>query len=288
MMFLELLKKYFWVTKLIFVALLGSLLAMLTNTRIDAKLGSVESVKMEDVKAKPQQEYTAVSEYKPILQKNLFNSEYVYFDEALAGGKKAPEDYQLLGTMAWDPAWSMAIIQSRSSGKTSVYREDDKLDGDTTVQTIERKRVTLLRSGQQLFLDLPEIKVASSRISAPIADGKVGDGKIKQTGDGEFVVDNAVLEQLFSNPMALIGSARIMPHFEKGGIAGLQVSKVKPSGLAAKIGMQDGDIIRRVNGTEIKGVDDVLKLMGGLKGSKSINMDLTRGGKRTSLNYSIR
>jgi len=287
--FLELLKKYFWIVKLAFVALLASELAMLTNTRIDAKLGSVEAVKTENVKVEKPQTYTSLSDYNPILKKNIFNSDYVYIDSALAGGAaKPPEDYQLVGTIAWDQPFSMAIISSKTSGKTGVYRMLAKLTEDTEVTSIERKRVTITRAGKQEVLSLPEIEIQSAKVKVAKGDSKVGDGEVKKVGDDKFVISSGLISDSLSNPMKWMQGARIMPHFEKGGIAGFQISAVKPDGIYGKIGLQNGDVIRRINNIEIKGPEDALKLFGDLKNAKNMSMDITRDGKRMSFSYDVR
>ena len=288
-MFLELLKKYFWIAKLVFVALLASELAMLTNTRIDAKLGSVEAVKLDNVKVEKTQPYVALSDYNPILKKNIFNSDYVYVDDALTGGmKKAPEDYQLMGTIAWNQPWSMAVIQSRTSGKTGVYRTGQKVSDDTEVTLIERKMVTVTRAGKQEILRLPEIEVQANRVKIARTDGNVNEGDIKKVGDTDYVVSKDMLDAGFQNPMMWMRGARVVPHFEKGGISGFQLSNIKPDSLYGKIGLQDGDVIRRINNIEIKGPEEAFRLMSEIKNAKNVSMDITRNGKRMSYSYTVR
>jgi general secretion pathway protein C len=197
-----------------------------------------------------------------------------------------PEDYQLLGTIAWDQPFSMAIISSKTSGKTGVYRVKDKIVEDTEVVTIERKKVTIVRAGKQEVLNLPEIEIQTAKLN--VSKSNVGDGEIKQTSETDFVVSKDVIDKQFLNPMGMMKGAKVVPHFEKGGIAGFQISNIRADSLYGKIGLKNGDVVRRINNIEIKGPEEALKLMTELKEAKNVNMDITRDGKRMSYSYSVR
>ena len=290
---LELLKKYAWVVKLAFTALLATQLAMLVNTRVEAKLGDVQVVDVDHVKVAQAAAFTSISEYDPILEKNVFNSDYVWVkSDGPSSTESRPEDYELLGTVAWNDTFSMAIIRSRTANKDDVYRVNDPLGDDAEVKDIERKRVTIERDdGRIEVLELPEAVLPLQMASnSPMFERgvDVGEGGIKKVGDGAYVVDKGVIEDAFSNWGNVMRGARIVPHFDRGKISGFKIKRIKSNSIYKKLGMEDGDIIHRINGKEITGPDDAFQLMAELKNANRLSMDITRKGERRSFSYDVR
>ncbi len=287
-MLLEIVKKYFWIAKLVFVALLASQLAMLVNKRFEAKIGGAEIVDVGGVKVAKDKGYVSVSEFAPMLKKNIFNSSYVYVDGALKGAKfLAPEDFELIGTIAWNEEFSMAVIRARVANKNDVYRIGDEIEKGARIVKIEPKKVTIDRNGQTEVLELPEIRVASSRVSFA-KNVEVGKDGIKEIGEGQFLVSQDLFRDAFSNPAKIMRGAAVVPFFEKGGIAGFRLKKVRKNSIYGKLGLQKGDVLRRINGIEIKGIDDIMQVMASMREAKRFSLDLARDGKRTSLSYEVR
>jgi S1-C subfamily serine protease len=60
---------------------------------------------------------------------------------------------------------------------------------------------------------------------------------------------------------------------------GLQVTEVKPEGPAAKAGVKEGDVIVKIDGTDLKEADtsELVKLVGGMRPGTVIAVDVRRG-----------
>lgn len=293
MIFYQLLQKHLWVVSVIFVIFSAYLCANGLNMILRSKIDTAPKIDLAKrgsdlgVIAKP-----SIEEYNIVMERNVFNSASVMRETLSKIAEKIgidinPGNLALLGTMAGPPEVSLALIANRGDGnKVDVYRIGESV-GDYEVTSIERKLVRLLKDEKEEVLRMPE-EGALAALLKPSLIETVADG-IKKIGEGEMVVDKSVIDGSFENFGKLMRQARIMPHMSKDGqIDGFKVYRIKENSLYKKIGLEDGDIIQRVNGTEIKGPEDGLKLFEIFKTSRSISLDLERKGKKTTLSYSIR
>ena len=63
---------------------------------------------------------------------------------------------------------------------------------------------------------------------------------------------------------------------------------IRPGSLFAKIGLQNGDVIKRINGVEISGPEQAFEAYQQLKDETSIQIDLSRRDENKSFSYEIR
>ena len=288
MVYLDFIKKYLWIIKLTFVAAFAVELAMLVNTRIEAKVGAAPVVDLSEVNLSSTGGYVSISEYEQILKKNVFNSAYVYKPRKSGGPNKiVNDDYDLIGTVAWRQAYSLALIRAKRANKIDVYRVGDLIQNEAEVTSIEPRKVTLLRGSKIEVLEMPyeAARLANLNLEDRI---EVGENGIAKSGDNHFVVDKSVIDTAFSNWGQMMRGARIMPHFDKGKITGFKVSRIRSDSLYKKIGLENGDILHRINGIEFQGPEDAFKMMSELKEAKNVSLDISRSGARKTLSYSIR
>jgi S1-C subfamily serine protease len=70
---------------------------------------------------------------------------------------------------------------------------------------------------------------------------------------------------------------------------GLQVTEVKPEGPAAKAGVKEGDVIVKIDGTDLKEADtgELVKLVGGTRPGTVIAVDVRRGKDALTLKIKL-
>lgn len=61
------------------------------------------------------------------------------------------------------------------------------------------------------------------------------------------------------------------------------VVKVRENTPASEAGLMDGDVILEVNGQEIKRASDLRNLLGGLPSGSTVNLTVSRAGKKLTL-----
>jgi len=70
---------------------------------------------------------------------------------------------------------------------------------------------------------------------------------------------------------------------------GLQVTEVKPEGPAAKAGVKEGDVIFKIDSTDLKDADtsELVKLVGGMRPGTVIAVEIRRGKEARTLKIKL-
>jgi len=85
------------------------------------------------------------------------------------------------------------------------------------------------------------------------------------------------------NLPALMTQARAEIYFREGRPEGFQLSQIQQGSLLKSVGFQDGDVIRSVNGQEIRSLEDAIALYQKLGDSDSFKIGILRGEKPKTL-----
>ena len=97
-----------------------------------------------------------------------------------------------------------------------------------------------------------------------------------------------MIDEAMGDVSKLMTEIAIVPHMEDGQPAGLAMSKIKPNSIFRRMGLRNGDILKGVDGQEIRSVDDALKLYENLKEASSVNVQILRMGQQYNIDYNIR
>lgn len=89
------------------------------------------------------------------------------------------------------------------------------------------------------------------------------------------------------NLSVMAAQARIVPAFEDGKSIGFKLFNISPNSIYAKVGIQDGDIITKINGYELNSPDKALEMYQMRTTAKQLNIDYKRGGSSISSDISI-
>jgi general secretion pathway protein C len=86
----------------------------------------------------------------------------------------------------------------------------------------------------------------------------------------------------------LMNQVNIRPHFNQGQPDGMMFSRIRPNSIFMRMGLRNGDIITGVNGRAISTVDDALGFYEGLKSAENVTVDIKRGGRPRTIEYTIK
>jgi general secretion pathway protein C len=87
----------------------------------------------------------------------------------------------------------------------------------------------------------------------------------------------------------LMTEIKISPHMgEDGQPSGLAVSDIKPNSIFRRMGLRNGDVLKSVDGQDIRTVDDALKLYESMKSAESLAVQIQRRGRDRTIEYHIR
>ena len=268
---------------LVLVALLTISAYFLADT-VDAMIGrSLEAAPMyttplerDRPALQPRRE---LSEYSSILERGLFGEG--------KGPSSAPAavqsvSYKLIGTVEGEQ-FAGAVLED-STGQ-AFYRMNQKLpDGSAIVQVMRDKVLIKRADGSTVPVEIvDDTKIVSMQKPGP----NPGAG-VQKLGNGKFAVDQKEILASTENMGQILTQARALPYQEQGKTIGFKISEIVPGSIYEKIGLQNGDVIQKVNSQDVDDPGKFFQLYQGLKNERSISIDLIRGGQHQTLSYDIR
>ena len=214
--------------------------------------------------------------------------------------------------VADDPRFSLASITDLTTHETRIYGVGDRVL-NAQVLSVERLRdeedeitgapfklVTIVcNEGHKEYLDF-EPGEAAATAPAPVAHaGPAARGAsapaggqpplegVKSVGDNRYAVKKSFIDSTLSNLNAVATQARIVPSFKNGVANGFKLFSIQPGSLYSAIGVQNGDVIQRINGYEINSPDKALEVYQKLRESPHITIDIDRNGQSIRKEYNI-
>ncbi|MDA8422185.1 MAG: PDZ domain-containing protein [Nitrospiraceae bacterium] len=220
-----------------------------------------------------------LSEYSSILDRGLFGEG--------KGPSSAPAavqsvSYKLIGTVEGEQ-FAGAVLED-STGQ-AFYRMNQKLpDGSAIVQVMRDKVLIKRADGSTVPVEIvDDTKIVSMQKPGP----NPGAG-VQKLGNGKFAVDQKEILASTENMGQILTQARALPYQEQGKTIGFKISEIVPGSIYEKIGLQNGDVIQKVNSQDVDDPGKFFQLYQGLKNERSISIDLIRGGQHQTLSYDIR
>ena len=101
-------------------------------------------------------------------------------------------------------------------------------------------------------------------------------------------VDRSLVEKLLSNTTMLATSARFVPSIKDGKPNGFKLYAIRPQSIFGRIGLQNGDTIKAINGSEMTTPDAALGLYTKLRNASHLSVQVERRGETVALDYTIR
>jgi general secretion pathway protein C len=219
-----------------------------------------------------------LSDYSSILERGLFGE-----GKGPSGGPAVESSvYRLIGTIEGD-RFSGAVLEDASG--QAFYRIDQKLPDGSQIIKVQRDKIILRRADGSTT----EIQVVDDtkivNISRPAVNGASG---VRKLSEGKWMVDQREVTASTENISQLLTQARALPYMEQGKTIGFRISEIVPGSLYEKIGIQNGDVIQKINSQDVDDPAKFFQMYQSLREERSITIDLIRGGQRQSLNYEIR
>lgn len=101
--------------------------------------------------------------------------------------------------------------------------------------------------------------------------------------DGDIPLTRREIDQALANPQSLGVQARA----GTGAQPGMELTQVAGDGIAARLGLQSGDTLRKVNGSPVTSVQDLARLLSDTAGVQRITLLGERQGKPLILSFRL-
>jgi general secretion pathway protein C len=224
-------------------------------------------------------------------------------DDSQAAPTKSDLRMQLVaGVIADRPRFSLATISDLSTRETHVLGVGDEL-GTLRLLAVERVKddrdatgngfrvvAIICNGGTKEFLDFepgtgaPPPSEAPNLGTAPVPPPRPGPpgapmAGVRQIADNRYEVDRGVIEKTLGDLNQVATQARIVPSFKNGVANGFKLFSIQPGSIYSSIGIENGDVVQRVNGYEINSPEKALELYQKLRESGHVTIELERGGQ---------
>src|SRR4030095_13376080 len=266
-----------WVGYLLGVMLCAYFLAKMTTTLIadrmivERKFTLTQSTATTSAAAKP---LASFDQYKVVMDRNIFDSKVVAVStnpETLpteAPNLEGPGVKTSVGIKLFSPfsvgsggdQRSTATILGSGGGKggsSDVYTVGDEKQfaPGVKITKILPDRVEFINGPRLEYVELENLAIVGVTTGGPLS--KVDAAKVPPTAgvakqsEGKFAVDQAEIDNAMKNLDKLFTEVRAVPNFVGGKPAGIKLLSMTPTSLFAKLGLQRGDVIERINGVEL-------------------------------------
>ncbi len=266
------------ISYILFTCLCALLLALVVRLHLTATIAAPTDFSPIPPNQMPQPK---IEDFHSVIERNIFNSAST---GAVADNRMlvVPE-LTLIGTVAGPPGLSLALISNRSDeNNVEIYRWGDRIRKYQIV-AIYRQEVHLTKDGNTIE-KLLLAQNPSPGFPAPSHNSAAGLG-VQKIGPNSSLLDQNLVSDIMKNPGKFMKELRARPVLEKGQVNGLKLSRIKNEGLPSRLGFQNDDIIRKVNGEGIQGLDSVPELLLIIMSGKPVTIDLDRKGQKTTLRF---
>ena len=205
---------------------------------------------------------------------------------ARADGGIRVTDATLGSALGLLPGDTLVAISGRSVARPAelygVLRELAMLRPQSLFVDVIRDREPLLVRWE-LDGDLDTARRADRAAEAPGGDPRIA--SVRQLNPTTFAVPRATVEAWTADPAQVTAGGRAVPVVDAAQ-SGFKLYAIRPGSAYAALGLEDGDVVRAINGTPLASADQVLELVA--RSTNQVTLDLFRGGRPILLNYLIK
>ena len=205
-----------------------------------------------------------------------------------AGAVASTSGLRLKGVIAPTPGVEASAIFSAGTGKDiAVYLEGEVQPGVKLVE-VHPDFAVVTRAGvrERIDLEKPAARIATGNAPANARGGRAGAGfklNVSKSGSNSYTISRKELDTALSDPNQLNYLGVLGPPVKDG----VKMEAAPPNSLAQKLGLQPGDIIKRVNGQKIASTGDLARIYTQFGTTSLIQAEVLRGGATVQLSYSI-
>jgi general secretion pathway protein C len=189
---------------------------------------------------------------------------------------------RLKGVVAPTPGTVAAAIFARPGGKDLAVFIDGEAQPGVRLLEVHPDHVIVSRSGARERVDLEAARGTQTAAASP----RAGPGfrvNVTRSGVNSFTFARKDLDDALRDPNQLNYLGQI--GIASGG--GVRMDAAPAGSLASKLGLQPGDVIRRINGQTVASPGDLARVYQQFATTSTVDAEIERGGTRVQLSYRI-
>ncbi len=288
------LKRYFFAVEIAIITIFVMITANIFLTYIRSRLEFLPEISYTPP-SRPaiQRKGKAFKYYSAIDERNIFSS--------LSGtAENAPPilpkeeavlttlNLKLVGTITGSPESSFAIIDNLNKRKQDLYKVGDSIEGASIVE-IERNKVFLKNNDRiEVLVSFEKKKKGETPEFGRPGRKRNFRKSVKKIGANKWRLSRKDVTDMIGDVNSFMTQVAVKPYSESGKPAGFRISRIQPDSLLRKIGLRNGDVIKSVNGLNIKTPEQAFEAYKQIQNAPSIRIDIKRNRRRKTLTYEIR
>lgn len=111
---------------------------------------------------------------------------------------------------------------------------------------------------------------------------------ITKVSDTKYTIARQLITDVLANQAQLMRSARVVPHEKDGQTDGVKLYGIRRKSLFGALGLQNGDLLRTINGLNMGSPDSALEAYTKLRSAEFITVAVTRRGRPVNIEYEIK
>jgi general secretion pathway protein C len=196
------------------------------------------------------------------------------------------------------PEWSFAVLGG-AGGAPLLYRVGGNLE-NKVVNAIYPNAVYMQDGNKLCSLMMfgaapaapkaPGAAAPTAEAAAPPGDATGADEyeqNITKVSETQYNIKRSLVDKVLANQAELMRQARIVPHEQDGKVVGVKLYGIRRKSLLGALGLQNGDLLRTINGFDMASPDTALEAYSKLRTASNLTMAITRRGRVTNMEYGI-
>lgn len=209
-------------------------------------------------------------------------------------------------------SWSRerSLVAITVGGVSRLYREGNVVDGKT-VEMIGPHRALMIMGTRRCYMAMfepgategPATPAVAATTETPAEPTAVATTEGESTGEGitneameagitrvsdrAFTVQRGFLDELMRNQAEIMRTARVIPHEENGRVVGVKMYGIRRNSALGRLGVQNGDMLRTMNGFDLSSPDSALEAYTRLSGADALSLSVVRRGQPLTIDYTI-
>lgn len=178
---------------------------------------------------------------------------------------------------------SAALVQPSPTAAARTLRLGQVWEG-ALVERIDRERVSVRRQG---VLECLEPRGGGGPRAVTLSSPREPGLGVRAPSPGWYEVSRAELDAARGQLMRLSSQVMVVPAYDHGVPSGFRVARVQSGSFIARLGIQQGDVLMRVNGADVTDADGLIRLYGQLGSLTELELELLRDGVRVRQRYRV-
>ncbi|MFN3481026.1 MAG: type II secretion system protein N [Thermodesulfovibrionales bacterium] len=228
----------------------------------------------------------SLKDLEPVLKKNPFGFSGGELRPITGTEDSSSFDMRLVGTVSGGINYAIFLTKE---GKQEVFKRGERIFNSGILERVYKDKVVIQTGGRKREIPLSDILTIENTNVDKLGSKEQGaTSLVRSSGNNTFIVNQEGILHALENPSQLMTDARLQPNYVNGHQEGFMLREVKNGGIYQSLGLQNGDVLLRINNYDITNPEIALQAFTALKGMDRVGLDIIRNGTRMTLNYQIR